>query len=61
MDDVWVSQSAEWHQNLHLMVSDEDEGEGETNEESDGEGDMRVAALLAEEEESNVFMTCTFT
>ena len=56
-----MGQSAEWHQNLHLMVSDEDEGEGETNEESDGEGGMRVAALLAEEEESNVFMTCTFT
>ena len=39
----------------------EDEGEGETDEESDGEGGLRVAALLAQEEESNVWMTFNFT
>ena len=37
------------------------DGEGETDEESDGEGGMSVASLLAEEEESNVWMTFSFT
>ena len=32
-----------------------------TDEESDGEGGMSVASLLAEEEESNVWMTFSFT